>query len=344
MSNEKNIKISSREKNYYTTIPNVVIDMFENGIISKNSYIFYITCRRVAGESGTCWMGRNSFLKKLKCSSREIQKAKDQLTKPYDFLHGKSLLVIEKTPKGSEDADHIMVEDIWFENILIYRDKSTRQKFPTLFPGEQPPVPIGTTPMFPGEHKERTNTKKEPIKKERTSVHKSTNAETRPAETCETLRSSSLFKEVENETSLPSEKPGQHIDELYEEQLQWLLSQKTTESEKIDEKQVLKWLKKYDIPEITKAIKYTKETHKKSKKGGVKNFYAFTQARLDYLNSEKAKNIEHNGIYFQNVTDRGYLTGFISTKDYCYHQNNRLKEVYFHLPPEEFKKQLERCK
>ena len=153
-------KISSREKSYYTTIPNVVTEMFTSGIINKNTFTFYILCRRIAGESGVCFKGRETFTKQMKCSSREIQLAKEELSKPRDFLNGKSLIIWEKQESGSQDADHIMIEDIWLENMTIYHDKTTRQKFPTLFPGEHPPVPIGTPPCSQG------NTKKEPIKKE----------------------------------------------------------------------------------------------------------------------------------------------------------------------------------
>jgi hypothetical protein len=343
MSGEKITKISSREKNYFTMIPNVVFDMFTSGIINKNTFAFYALCKRTAGEEGVCFKGRQTLKKQIKCSTREIQTAKEELTKPRDFLNGKSLIILHKQDPGSQYADHIEIEDIWLENVTLYHDKTTRQKFPTLFPGEHPPVPIGTPPCSQGNTK-KNNIKKENIKKKRTSVHKSESLEKQSNQTCETLRSTSLFKEDKNEISFPSEKAGQHVDDLYSEQLDWVLNQKTTANEKIDEKQVTKWIRKYDPEEIAEAIAHTKKMHEKKKKGGINNFYAYVQKRLDYVNSEKAKNIDHNKTYLHNVTKNGFLHGFIETENYCYHQNNKMKEVYFHLPPEEFKKQLDRCK
>ncbi len=343
MSAEKNIKISSREKNYFTMIPNVVFDMFTSGIINKNTFAFYALCKRTAGEEGVCFKGRQTLKKQIKCSTREIQTAKEELTKPRDFLNGKSLIILHKQDPGSQYADHIEIEDIWLENITLYHDKTTRQKFPTLFPGEHPPVPIGTPPCSQGNTK-KNDLKKEPMKKERTSVHKSESTEKASDKTCETLRSILFYEKDQNEISFPAEKSGKHIDDLYADRLNWILSQKTTVDQKIDEKQVLKWLRKYQIEEIAEAIIHTKKTHAKSKKGGVKNFYAFVQSRLDYVNSEKAKNIEYNKTYLHNVIERGYLQGFVACENYCYHQNNKMKEVYFHLPPEEFKNQLDRCK
>jgi hypothetical protein len=342
MSINERTKISSREKNYFTMIPNIVTDMFISGIINKNTFSFYVICKRVAGDGGVCYKSRRTLMKQMKCSTREIQIAKEELSKPRDFLNGKSLIILEKQEPGSQDADHIMIEDIWLENMTIYHDKTARQKFPTLFPGEPPPVPIGTTPRFPGEPKEEPKTNKKNPYIERTNVHKSIDAEKSMAETCEQSRSVPFNKKEGDQFSFPSEKPGQHIDDFYEEQLEWLKSQKDTSGLPISEKQLMVWVRKYELAEIAEALLYSYKFHAKNNKNnkGLKNFYAFVQTRLDSYKKQKGENIKINKDYLKTMNENGHLTGIISCENYCYYQNNKYKEFYFHLPPEEFKKQL----
>ena len=75
MQNKFKVIDDSGDRRYFTMIPNYIVNhstIYEQAI--------YLYMKRVAGESGTCWMSSQEIGKKLGCSRNTISKYKKMYT------------------------------------------------------------------------------------------------------------------------------------------------------------------------------------------------------------------------------------------------------------------------
>ncbi len=115
---EENIEISvedeSTEKNYFTTIPNIIFDMG----IGVYAIAYYSLLKRTAGDKGKCFKRKKTIAQQLGCSERQLQYLNKFLSQPFAILNGKPLIRIkeQKRDDGSKTANLITLVDIWREN------------------------------------------------------------------------------------------------------------------------------------------------------------------------------------------------------------------------------------
>lgn len=333
-------KIQSNEKAYRTEIPNFVIDLFESGRISKNSFLFYTTCKRIAGDHGGCWIGNASFTKRLHCSNRDIGKAKEELTKPIPELGNKPLLIIEPGDSTKSEPDHIYIEDIWAENHIYFRDKNKSSKTPPPYQSVPPPVPHGTTPPVPIGTVRKNEEKKKELYKNETSVHKSSIKDLSKEATYERPVSSLSIKKGEGKglqaSPFPAAAKGLTADQLDELQLKWLLAQETTDGKPIPEKQITLWIRKYSYKIIAEAIL---QAHKTSKNNHIDNFFAYVEQTLKVLDANESTNVMTNKRHAENLV-RFHNADLTIKEHYCLLPNTG-KEYSFSLPKQTFEEALD---
>lgn len=128
MSKDTQVLFQEVPRIYRTEIPNIVFEMLEAGLISANDLALYSTYRRIAGEQGACWVGTRGLEKKCQLADKTITKSKKVLSKKFDILGGKSLIEILPCDRKKEQADTVMIIDIWHENFAFFKNKLTCSK------------------------------------------------------------------------------------------------------------------------------------------------------------------------------------------------------------------------
>ena len=108
-------------RDYRTEIPNIVFEMLEKRLISASAFVLYAVYRRIAGQNGSCWVGKRGLEKRCGLNHKTIVKSKTILSSTFEILNGKSL--IESTPGDYVDgkSDTITIVDIWPENHSFFK-------------------------------------------------------------------------------------------------------------------------------------------------------------------------------------------------------------------------------
>lgn len=165
MTHQTQILFQEISRDYRTEIPNIVFELLESGEISSNDMMLYLTYRRVAGEHGACWIGTRGLTKKTRLSDKTITKSKINLSRPFAALGGKSLITITPCNRKNEEADTVMIIDIWKENFEHFikkkREAEKLKKRLTCSKIDDTGVVKETTRVW-----ENRRHKKEPYKKE----------------------------------------------------------------------------------------------------------------------------------------------------------------------------------
>ena len=103
---------NSRDRNYFTMVPNIVID-------TSNVYAMslYLAMKRIAGQNDTCWASIRTLAGHMSVSKSTVEKARD-------FLLDKGW--IRKLPKVAgkmgQLTDVYEIVDIWQENTTYYTE------------------------------------------------------------------------------------------------------------------------------------------------------------------------------------------------------------------------------
>ena len=117
MSNNYKIKDNSNDKKYFTIIPNCVLN-HSNAI----DQALYLQMKRVAGDSGKCFMTVETLCKKLGVGARTIRKSIKYL------IDNGWIKFIGTTPGKTRPIKTYMVNDIWEQNTEFYKNKKIRVK------------------------------------------------------------------------------------------------------------------------------------------------------------------------------------------------------------------------
>lgn len=115
-------------RHYRTEIPNIVFEMLEKKLISHSDFILYSTYRRIAGQSGACWIGTRGLEKKCGLSHPTIAKSKRNLSKPFKILGNKPLINITPGCKKEQTTDTVTIIDVWPENFHHFQKSPTCEK------------------------------------------------------------------------------------------------------------------------------------------------------------------------------------------------------------------------
>lgn len=118
MAENKVIDLSSLHK-FRTEIPNIVLDIG----LTIYEKILYLELKRIAGDSGKCFMSNSNLAKKCGMSARHLIRCKKSLSVPRKELNGKALIVIQeqKNPHtGGESTSLISITCVWEENFKSF--------------------------------------------------------------------------------------------------------------------------------------------------------------------------------------------------------------------------------
>jgi hypothetical protein len=112
------VQDASDERSFFTILPNIVLTLG----LSPYALTLYIHLKKVTGEKGVCFKKTSTLVSELNMSAGSISAAKKELAKPRSLLRGKSLIMIteEKNRNGGKPRHHIMIADIWPENLAAF--------------------------------------------------------------------------------------------------------------------------------------------------------------------------------------------------------------------------------
>lgn len=99
--------------------------MRQQGMISTADFILYFAYCRITKEMGQSWFGTRALAEQTQLSAPTVTKCKRNLSRPFDFLGGKSLIKIFSN-KESRESDTVVVVDIQEEEKL-FLEKSYRE-------------------------------------------------------------------------------------------------------------------------------------------------------------------------------------------------------------------------
>ena len=119
-----NIQIRERNPshNYRTEIPNIIHELD----LDPYEFRVYAIIKRHAGDNGACTRSYSKMSEECKMSVRKFQKCIKNLCAVNPILGKPLIYVIErKTQLGDRDTNLLEIEDIWPENMDMFRIKRT---------------------------------------------------------------------------------------------------------------------------------------------------------------------------------------------------------------------------
>ncbi len=337
----EHIKFQETTRNHYTQIPNIIFELLEHREISPTDFILYSTCRRIAGENGGCWVGVRGLAKRTGLNPKTITKSKQVLSKKFSMLSGKSLIEIIPGDKKSELADTIIITDIWPENDPYFQKKYTCGK------RDYTPVVKETTPMYQMRpHNNEPSNKNLWNKKSNSEiVHKSkvipdaqpvrfkappppdpSTPDPAPLKPALDSTGSTLFSQkVSTDYSSP-----EYVE---------LLDLETEYIKHFRHKIVARWITKFGVTQVLKNIKYYLKIH--GGKDKIKNPEAWMEKALkeDFTKTDEIAQI--NKSFAEKAKKTASWKSLKINKRYCTELTLGI-EIYYHLPHDNFKTQLEK--
>lgn len=128
MITQSHVILQECPRDFRTESPNILWELIESREISIIDYGLYSFYRKVAGESGACWVGTRKIAQITGLSPTTIAKSKKALSKKFALLGGKSLIHITPCDRKNQTADTITIFDIWPENHNFFQKKYTCDK------------------------------------------------------------------------------------------------------------------------------------------------------------------------------------------------------------------------
>lgn len=113
MQNKFKVVDKSGDRDYFTIIPNYVISN-----ASPYELAIYLHMKRVAGETGSCWLSAQTMADKLGCSRNTIAKYRNEL------LNRGWIEVVGKAGK-TKPTDEYRIVDLWGVNHKEYAKKDS---------------------------------------------------------------------------------------------------------------------------------------------------------------------------------------------------------------------------
>jgi hypothetical protein len=322
MSDSSRVIYQEVPRDFRTEIPNIVFELLEAGEISPNDLILYSVYRRIAGEHGACWVGTRGLEKKTKLSHPTIKKSKNNLSRKFDMLGGKSLIEITPCNRKKEQADTITIIDIWPENYAFFKKRLTCEN------SGHTGVKKEGTRVCKDTVQKNEQSKKEPYKEvsKKPIVHNST--ESKPQSTPSSINSIPFSQKVEQQFSIDVSSP-----EVIE-----ILEMEDTYKEFFRPKVVSTWIKKFGPTMTLEMIKYffkIKSTQKKP----IETPEKWMERAFQRKYTEVAKTCEKNKQFAENLKKNYSLRNLKINKRYC--QDLELsKDYYYNLPEKVFKESL----
>ncbi len=150
MSENINIQDGSGDKEYFTIIPNYILNhstLWDREV--------YIQMKRITGEKGTCWTSRNTLAKQCGISVNRLQKSIKYLVdhKWIEFLGKKTV----NTKGGIQEVNEYRVCNLWDLNNSFYKNKGGSSKVPPLSKGGSRDYERGVTETAKGGHQVTSN-------------------------------------------------------------------------------------------------------------------------------------------------------------------------------------------
>lgn len=113
MTDTYNFKDESGDKEFFTIIPNIVLNHS-----SVYDQALYLVIRRIAGERGSCWLTIENLAKKANMSETRLRKSLEYLLK-RNWIEK----IGEKNVESGQRVNEYKVNNIWHENSDFYRNK-----------------------------------------------------------------------------------------------------------------------------------------------------------------------------------------------------------------------------
>lgn len=338
-------------RNYRTEIPNVVFEMLRDGDLTITEFGIYCVYRRIAGEHGSCFAGSRKIAEMAGVNKETITIAKRKLSMSFKKLGGKSLIKITPGDKKLEQADVVVIVDVWPENQQQFKNKVTCTEL------GHTPVRNKDTPLYGNKTQKNEQVKKELIKKVSKApiVHKSPNSDppvrTRSASppssgiapTASKISASPTPAEGSNSFSTEKREessPSLDADVLDNPDMLELLTLEPQYIEYFRPKIVGFWIKKYGPSKVLAMIKYFFTVKGKQKRPIFKPEAWMEDAfKQDYNQEEEI--ILHNKQYAEEMK-RKYDCRYLKiNKRYCLDTLSG-DSAYYNLPTETFKYLIEK--
>lgn len=124
--NEQDIRDDGDPKRYFAQIPNIVLKLG----LKPYALSLYMHIKQIASEDGRCTKSTPTLAKETGMGAGSISRAKDELSKPFALLGGKSLInITEEASHGGKPRHIVTVVDIWPENMTHFAStRSTGEK------------------------------------------------------------------------------------------------------------------------------------------------------------------------------------------------------------------------
>jgi hypothetical protein len=158
MSDLSQIIFEESPRTYRTEVPNIVFELLAAREISHNDFVLYCLYRKIAGQSGACWVGTRGLAELTGMSTKTITKSKKKLSQPFQKLNGIGLIHIIPGNKKLETADTVKINDLWRLNDSFFKNKLTCGK------RDHTRVVKETTPVWENRPQKNEPIKKEPMK------------------------------------------------------------------------------------------------------------------------------------------------------------------------------------
>jgi hypothetical protein len=113
------IKEEKADHHYRTELPNIIFEL----PLDAFEFRVYAFIKKIAGDSGGCWMSKPNLSKECGISKRKVDECIIKLCSPFEELNGKSLL----TQISRENESNVLIiTDIWRINGDYYRENSKK--------------------------------------------------------------------------------------------------------------------------------------------------------------------------------------------------------------------------
>lgn len=330
-SHREYITLQEVPRDYRTEIPNIINEMKKADLISNSDFILYYHYRKIAGENGGCWIGTRGLEKETGLSDKTITKSKKVLSQKFDILGGKSLIQIIPGDRKKEEADTVIITDIWPENFMFFKKRLTCSKL------DDRGVVNETTGVSEIRRHKNEPYKKEPINKKSIegcgNVHNSSHQEVPPD------KSKSIPQSQPNSiNSIPFQRKDFSISDSSQELVE-LLKYETEYIKYFRPEIVSRWIKKFGPSTLLKSVKFFFEV-KKNQKKPIPNPEAWMEAALKNQYVEINEACQANKSFAENLKKKLSLRSLKINKRYC-QDTETGKDFYYHLPHENFKRYLE---
>lgn len=326
MSKQEHIRFQESPRDHRTELPNLVMDMVQMKLISRNAFTLYMVYRRVAGTTGACWIGIRGLAERCGFSKSTVADSRKELIKSFEILNGKSLIKIEPGNRKKEEADMVTIIDIWRENHDYF------QKQGNVSASKTRGVRLLDRGVRPQGQKNEP-LKKEPFKKESKTpnVHNFSTDSFISPEAIPAEGSFLLSKEKEEENNLNLLDDPNVIE---------LLEMEEEYSKFFRPKIVARWIKQFGPLSTLESIKYFFRISK-SQKNPIRKPEAWMENAFKQKYAKVDKSSEMNKEFAKKFKLQHNLARLKINKRYCQNTETN-QDYYYNMDPKTFTDAIKR--